>query len=126
MPGVAEFPAVQMRVGHAAMALKAAKALMFSEIEDTRRAVIDRGALLGRGERLENRVVQAYVVQLALQGLDALWGATGATGIHHAEPVQRAWRDAHAVAHHAFFNWDVHSAMYGQAQLGIEPHGAPY
>ena len=26
---VAEFPAVQMRVGHAAMALKAAKALMF-------------------------------------------------------------------------------------------------
>lgn len=123
---VAEFPAVQMRVGHATMALKAAKALMFSEIEDTRRAVIDRGALLGRGERLENRVVQAYVVQLALQGLDALWGATGATGIHHAEPVQRAWRDAHAVAHHAFFNWDVHSAMYGQAQLGIEPHGAPY
>ena len=123
---VAEFPAVQMRVGHAAMALKAAKALMFSQIEDTRRAVVDRGALLDSNERLENRVVQAYVVQLALQGLDALWGAVGATGIHRAEPVQRAWRDAHAVSHHAFFNWDVHSAMYGQARLGIEPRGAPY
>ena len=123
---VAEFPAVQMRVGHAAMALKAAKALMFSQIEDTRRAVVDRGALLDSNERLENRVVQAYVVQLALQGLDALWGAAGATGIHRAEPVQRAWRDAHAVSHHAFFNWDVHSAMYGQARLGIEPRGAPY
>ena len=123
---VAEFPAIQMRVGQAAVALKAAKALMFSQIEDTRRAVIDRGALLDRGERLENRVVQAYVVQLALQGLDALWGAAGASGIHHAEPVQRAWRDAHAVSHHAFFNWDVHAAMYGQARLGIEPRGAPY
>ena len=123
---VAEFPAVQMRVGHAAIALKAAKTLMFAQIEDTRRAVMDRGALLDRAGRLENRVVQAYVVQLALQGLDALWGATGATGIHHAEPVQRAWRDAHAVSHHAFFNWDVHSAMYGQARLGIEPRGAPY
>ena len=123
---VAEFPAVQMRVGHAAIALKAARTLMFGQIEDTRRAVMDRGALLDRAERLENRVVQAYVVQLALQGLDALWGATGATGIHHAEPVQRAWRDAHAVSHHAFFNWDVHSAMYGQARLGIEPRGAPY
>ena len=123
---VAEFPAVQMRVGQAAMALKAARALMFSRIEDTRRAVIDRGALLDRDERLENRVVQAYVVQLALQGLDALWGAAGATGIHHAEPVQRAWRDAHAVSHHAFFNWDVHAAMYGQSRLGIEPRGAPY
>lgn len=123
---VAEFPAVQMRVGHAAMALKAAKALMFSQIEETRRAVIDDGVLLGRGERLENRVVQAYVVQLALQGLDALWGAAGAAGIHQAEPVQRAWRDAHAVAHHAFFNWDVHAAMYGQARLGLEPRGAPF
>ena len=123
---VAEFPAVQMRVGHAAIALKAARTLMFGQIEDTRRAVMDRGALPDRAERLENRVVQAYVVQLALQGLDALWGATGATGIHHAEPVQRAWRDAHAVSHHAFFNWDVHSAMYGQARLGIEPRGAPY
>lgn len=123
---VAEFPAVQMRVGHAAIALKAARTLMFGQIEDTRRAVMDRGALLDRAERLENRVVQAYVVQLALQGLDALWGATGATGIHNAEPVQRAWRDAHAVSHHAFFNWDVHSAMYGQARLGIEPRGAPY
>lgn len=123
---VAEFPAVQMRVGHAAIALKAARTLMFGQIEETRRAVMDRGALLDRAERLENRVVQAYVVQLALQGLDALWGATGATGIHHAEPVQRAWRDAHAVSHHAFFNWDVHSAMYGQARLGIEPRGAPY
>lgn len=123
---VADFPAVQMRVGQAAMALKAAKALMFSQIEDTRRAVIDRGALLDRDERLENRVVQAYVVQLALQGLDALWGATGAAGIHRAEPVQRAWRDAYAVSHHAFFNWDVHAAMYGQARLDIEPRGAPY
>ena len=123
---VAEFPAVQMRVGQAAMALKAARVLMFSQIEDTRRVVIDRGALIDRDERLENRVVQAYVVQLALQGLDALWGAAGATGIHHSEPVQRAWRDAHAVSHHAFFNWDVHAAMYGQARLGIEPRGAPY
>ena len=123
---VADFPAVQMRVGQAAASLKAAKALMFAQIEETRRAVVDQGALLGRAERLENRVVQAYVVQLALQGLDALWGAAGATGIHHGEPVQRAWRDAHAVSHHAFFNWDVLSAMYGQDHLGLEPRGAPY
>ena len=123
---VNEFPAVQMRIGHAAAALMAAKALMFSRIEETRRAVIDRGERLGDGERLQNRVVQAYAVQLALQGLDALWAAAGAAGIHHAEPVQRAWRDAHAVSHHAFFNWDVMSAMNGQAHLGLAVRGAPY
>ncbi len=121
---VADFPAVQMRVGRAAAALKAAKALMFTQIEETRRAVMDRGELLGRDERVENRFIQACAVQLALQGLDELWGAAGATGIHHAQPVQRAWRDAHAVAHHAFFNWDALSAMYGQRLLGLDPKGA--
>ena len=123
---VVEYPAVQMRVGHAAAALKAAKALMFSQIEETRRIVIDRAEHLGGAQRLENRVVQAYVVQLALQGLDALWGAAGAAGIHQAEPVQRAWRDAYAVSHHAFFNWDVMATMAGQAHLGLEARGAPY
>ncbi len=120
---VAGFAAVQMRIGRAAAALKAAKAVMFTQIEETRRAVMDRGELLGRNARVENRFVQAYAVQLAVQGLDELWGAAGATGIHHAQPLQRAWRDGHAIAHHAFFNWDALAAMYGQCLLGLEPMG---
>lgn len=120
---VAEFPAVQMRVGRAGAALKAARALLFSQMEDTRRAVLDRGEILDTAGRIDNRVAQGYAIQLALQGLDELWGAAGGTGIHHSELVQRAWRDAHAVSHHVFFNWDAVSALYGQHRLGLDPIG---
>ncbi len=121
---VADYPAVQMRVGRAAAALKAAKALLFEQLEESRRAVIDRGETLDEAARIDNRVAQGYAVQLAVQGLDELWGAAGGTGIHNTEVLQRAWRDAHAVAHHAFFNWDAMSAMYGQHRLGLEVKGA--
>jgi resorcinol 4-hydroxylase (FADH2) len=120
---VADFAAVQMRIGRAAAALKAAKAVMFTQIEESRAAVMDRGELLGQAARVENRFVQTYAVQLAVQGLDELWAIAGATGIHHSQSLQRSWRDGHAIAHHAFFNWDALSAMYGQSLLGLEPKG---
>jgi resorcinol 4-hydroxylase (FADH2) len=120
---VADFAAVQMRIGRAAAALKAAKAVMSTQIEESRAAVMDHGVLLGQAARVENRFVQTYAVQLAVQGLDELWAIAGATGIHHTQSLQRSWRDGHAIAHHAFFNWDALSAMYGQSLLGLEPKG---
>jgi alkylation response protein AidB-like acyl-CoA dehydrogenase len=120
---VADFASVQMRVGHAGAALKAAKSLLFRQLEESRQAIYERGESLGTDARLDNRIAQGFAIQLALQGLDQLWGAAGGTGIRHEEVVQRAWRDAHAVSHHAFFNWDALSAMYGQHQLGLEPIG---
>ena len=120
---VAEFQSVQKRVGHAGAALKAAKSMLFGQIEESRQTVYDREALLDTNERIDNRIAQGYSIQLAIQGLDQLWGAAGGSGIRHTEIVQRAWRDAHAVSHHAFFNWDAVSAMYGQHHLGLEPVG---
>ena len=120
---VMDYPAVQMRVGRAGAALKAAKALIFDQMEHSRRIVLENGERLDRAERIDNRISQSFAVQLALQGLEELWGAAGSGGIRNAEIVQRAWRDAHAVAHHVSFNWDAVSAMYGQQILGMEPQG---
>ncbi len=118
-----DFQAVQMRVGEAGAALKAAKALLFDQLEESHRTVIEQGELLDVAARIDNRITQAYTIQLALQGLDALWGAAGGAGIQLSQPVQRAWRDGHAAAHHVSFNWDALSSMYGQHLLGLEPEG---
>ena len=120
---VMDYPAVQMRVGRAGAALKAAKALLFDQLEHSRQIVLAQGERLDRAERIDNRISQSFAVQLALQGLDELWGAAGSRGIRHAEVVQRAWRDAHAVSHHVSFNWDALTSMYGQHLLGLEPEG---
>lgn len=120
---VRDFQAVQMRVGRAIGSLKAAKALVYAQIEESRLAVMERDEVLDVTGRLDNRLTQAKIVELGVDGLDELFGAVGGHGIHTSQHVQRAWRDAHAIAHHISFNWDAISSMYGQHMLGLEPQG---
>jgi alkylation response protein AidB-like acyl-CoA dehydrogenase len=120
---VAEYQSVQMRVGAAAAALKAAQAMMYAQLDASHQTVMVEGGTLSVAERMDNRITQSYIIRLALEGLDELWGAVGGAGILKTEYIQRAWRDAHAVAHHVSFNWDALTAMYGQHLLGLEPQG---
>jgi resorcinol 4-hydroxylase (FADH2) len=122
-PKVKEFQAVQMRVGRAIGNLKAAKAMLFAQIADSHAKVMDRGEVLDVGDRLDNRLTQAKLVELCVDGLDELFGAVGGQGIDTSQHVQRAWRDVHAIAHHISFNWDAISSMYGQHALGLQPQG---
>ena len=120
---VKDFQAVQMRVGRAAANLKSAKALLFAQLEESRNKFIDQGEILDVSERLDNRITQAKIVELSMDGLDELFGAVGGQGIAMSQHVQRAWRDAHAIGHHISFNWDAIGSMYGQHLLGLEPMG---
>ena len=120
---VREFQAVQMRVGKAAANLKAARAMLFEQLEDSRVKVIDRGELLDVQDRIENRLTQAKMVDLAVDGMNELFGAVGGQGVTNASHIQRAWRDAHVAAHHISFNWDALSSMYGQHLMGLTPQG---
>ena len=120
---VKDFQAVQMRVGHAASNLKAAKAMLFEQLEESRNKVIVQAKALSVEDRMANRITQAKIVELAVEGLDLIFGAVGGQGIHASEHIQRAWRDAHAISHHISFNWDALSSMYGQHLMGLEPQG---
>lgn len=120
---IKDFQAVQMRVGRAAACLKAARAMLFDQLEQSRSKVIDRGEVLDVNDRLDNRLTQAKLVELSVEGMEQLFGAVGGNGIFASQHVQRAWRDAHAIAHHISFNWDALTAMYGQNQLGLPPQG---
>lgn len=120
---VREFQAVQMRVGKAAANLKAARAMLFEQIARSHEKMVVRGEMLDLADRLDNRVAQAKMIELAVEGLEELFGAVGGQGINLSNRVQRAWRDAHAIAHHVSFNWDAISSMYGQHLMGLEPQG---
>ncbi len=120
---VREFQAVQMRIGRAAANLKAAKAMLFEQLADGHEKVIVRGETLDVADRMEHRITQAKMIELSVEGLDEIFAAVGGQGINHSNVVQRAWRDAHAIAHHVSFNWDAVSSMYGQHLLGLEPQG---
>jgi resorcinol 4-hydroxylase (FADH2) len=116
-----EFATVQMRVAEAAASIDAARLMIHRDIADTLRATAAGTADVKL--RMRNRLTHSFATKLLTQAVDALFaaGGGGALGLHH--PVQRFWRDIHAVSAHISLNWDSVAAMYGQHVFGLEPKG---
>jgi alkylation response protein AidB-like acyl-CoA dehydrogenase len=119
---MAELATVQSRVAEASACIDAARLLIFRDLSDAYDSV-SRGEPVSLDIRLRNRRDQAFCVRLLVQGIDALFLASGGQGIFLEKPLQRIWRDAHAAASHISLNWDSTGTMYGQSLLGLEPKG---
>lgn len=117
-----EFATIQLRFAEATAATEAAEMILLG---DMREAVqkLRAGEELTVADRIRTRRNQAYVTRLAVQAVEALNASTGGYGLHLSNPVQRAWRDANAVARHVSLNWDAVGTMYGQHAFGLEPRG---
>lgn len=66
----------------------------------------------------------ACEVSLCTAAVDLLHAMAGANGIHDAYPIQRLFRDQHALAGHFGFSFDIHGSSWGSAALGGE-YGRP-
>jgi resorcinol 4-hydroxylase (FADH2) len=119
---MAELTTVQMRVAEASACIDAARLLMFRDLAEAFETAA-RGDPIGVDVRLRNRRDQAFCVRLLVGAIDALFLAAGGQGLFLEQPLQRAWRDAHAAASHISLNWDSTGSMYGQFMLGLEPKG---
>lgn len=119
---MAEFATVQLRVAEATASIDAGYLMMQRDIRETIEAVT-RGDDIGVPGRMRNRLTHTFATKLFVQAVDAVFVAMGgsALGLHH--PVQRFWRDIHAVSAHISLNWDAVGAMYGQHVFGLEPKG---
>jgi resorcinol 4-hydroxylase (FADH2) len=119
---MAEFATVQLRVAEAASAVEAAELILLTDIRNATET-LRAGGEITIADRIRARRNQAYVTRLAVQAVEALNASTGGFGLHLENPVQRAWRDANAVARHVSLNWDAVGTMYGQHAFGLEPRG---
>ena len=116
------FTTVQMRVSEATASIDAATLLIHRDLKETFE-VVAKGGMVDVDMRMRNRLNQSFAVKLLTNAVDALFNAAGgsALGLHH--PLQRFWRDIHAISSHISLNWDAVSAMYGQHTFGLEPKG---
>jgi len=117
-----EFATVQLRLAEAASSVEAAELILLTDMRDAL-AKLRAGEEITVADRIRARRNQAYVTKLAVQAVEALNASTGGYGLHLDNPVQRAWRDANAVARHVSLNWDAVGTMYGQHAFGLEPKG---
>ncbi len=119
---MAEFATIQLRVAEAAASVDAARTILLRDLRESA-DMVARGETPTAEQRIKVRRGQSFAVQLAVRALDALNASTGGPGLAIANPIQRAWRDAHAVQRHVSMNWDAVGTMYGQMALGLEPKG---
>jgi len=119
---MAEFATVQLRYAEAAAAVESAELILLTDMRNMTQKLY-AGEEITVADRIRCRRNQAWVTKLAVQAVDGLNAATGGYGLHLSNPVQRAWRDANAVARHVSLNWDAVGTMYGQHALGLEPRG---
>jgi resorcinol 4-hydroxylase (FADH2) len=119
---MAEFATIQLRYAEAAAAVESAELILLTDMREMTNKLY-AGEEITVADRIRCRRNQAWVTRLAVQAVDALNASTGGYGLHLGNPVQRAWRDANAVARHVSLNWDAVGTMYGQHAFGLEPRG---
>lgn len=60
-----------------------------------------------------------YAMKMLVDAMEALVKISGSSGLVDDNPVQRAWRDVHAIGSHVVMNWDVPAENYGRLQFGL-------
>ena len=119
---MAEFATIQLRYAEAAAAVESAELILLTDMREMTKKLY-AGEEITAADRIRCRRNQAWVTKLAVQAVDALNASTGGYGLHLSNPMQRAWRDANAVARHVSLNWDAVGTMYGQHAFGLDPRG---
>jgi alkylation response protein AidB-like acyl-CoA dehydrogenase len=110
-------PTIQTRIAEAAAEIAAARALL--QVDRGRINDMGRLRLLPDDEtRVRYRLNVGYAAKLSVQAIERLLPIVGGRGLELADPFQRAWRDAHAVAQHIALVWDLQALNYGAVRLG--------
>lgn len=119
---ISDNPLVQIRVSEAASEIEAAATLCEAHLAFLER----KGATLEpftEEEKARTTRDRAFAAKLCLSAIERLTRMMGAQGLHDDNPVQRAFRDLHAMATQIGVAWDVNMPAYGKWLLEQPPQG---
>ena len=60
-----------------------------------------------------------YAMRQLRAAMDSLIKISGSSGLMESNPVQRCWRDVHAISSHIVMNWDVPAENFGRTEFGL-------
>jgi 3-hydroxy-9,10-secoandrosta-1,3,5(10)-triene-9,17-dione monooxygenase len=114
-----DFQAVQLRVGRAGAQIDGARLIIRNDcLEGQRIAEANRIPTIEEKLRFKRNV--AYAMERCTEAVDSLHALAGANGIYDRYPIQRLFRDQHALTGHIGFSWDAQGAPWGLVALGGE------
>jgi 3-hydroxy-9,10-secoandrosta-1,3,5(10)-triene-9,17-dione monooxygenase len=109
------------QVADAATKIRVARLLLHRAVDDIE-AAAERGAMMAPVERARIRMDCAHAVRQCLEAVDTLFLACGGSGLAESNPIQRAWRDLHAINMHGALALEVNQEMFGRMLLGLPPN----
>src|SRR5437867_11341687 len=118
-----DFQAVQLRVARAGVMVDTARLVIRADcLEADRIAREPRVPTIEEKLRFKRNV--AYAMELCTEAVDTLHALAGANGIYDRYPIQRLFRDQHALAAHIGFSWDAQGGPWALVAMGGE-FGSP-
>ncbi len=115
---LAEQQSVQLRIARVSAQIDTAEGSVLHLLETHNRDA-RAGKIPSQLERVRCRVNLGFAADLCVQAMENLLPLIGGRGLIATDPVQRAWRDVHAVAQHVAMVWDVQASLYGPVKLGL-------
>lgn len=113
-------PLTHQVVAEARAQTDAARVLLHRAADDIH-AAADNGGEMTTENRARIRMDSAYAVRLCMDAVESIFMACGGSGLAEKHPVQRAWRDLHAINQHALLQLTTNAEIYGRTLLGLDP-----
>jgi 3-hydroxy-9,10-secoandrosta-1,3,5(10)-triene-9,17-dione monooxygenase len=115
-----EDPFMQYRLAGAAAEIDAARDRMLANFAEMMRLVRASEEILLTA-RARYRWDSGNAIERSVRAVDRLFEASGGHGIFLDNPIQRAWRDVHAMRAHAGNNPERASFIFGRSEFGLPP-----
>lgn len=112
-----DFQAVQLRVAGAGAKVDAARLVIRTDCLEAER-IAREGRAPTIEEKLRFKRNVAYAMGLCTEAVDALHALAGANGIYDRYPMERLFRDQHALTGHIGFSWETQGPPWGLVALG--------
>ena len=112
---IAQHVPVQLKVAEIAAQIDAAELLARRALMTARKDYT--------GMSIETRTLLrrdfTYAMRMVRDAMDTLIKISGSSGLMENNPVQRCWRDVHAISSHVVMNWDVPAENFGRSEFGL-------
>jgi 3-hydroxy-9,10-secoandrosta-1,3,5(10)-triene-9,17-dione monooxygenase len=116
----AEDPFIQLRLADSAAEVDAARDRMLANFVAMMRLAAS-GSEIPLTDRARYRWDAAKAVDWSVRAVDRLFEASGGRGIFLDNPIQRAWRDVHAIRAHVANNPEKVAPVFGRSEFGLPP-----
>ena len=116
-----EWSATHIKLGEAASLIDAAHMMLYRVADDIDSYAQSR-APMSMEMRARIRMDCSQGVRFALDGAEKLFLMAGGSSLALRSPLQRAWRDLHAINMHGLLLPEASAELYGRVLLGLEPN----